>query len=84
MSGGYWDNDSVCGDPVWHEYPTFTFEDAAYQCSKCPIEDGKVWRNDLYMGMSVPHYPVPNTVDKTGRCPCQTNCPLCFSGPLIG
>ena len=83
---GYWSDDTVCGGPKWHEFPTFTFADAKWQCSQCPIQDGQVWRDDLYVGSSVPHYPSREQVNTTGRCPdssCQTDCPICFSGPLL-
>jgi len=73
---GYWENDSVCGNPVWHRFPTFTSCDASFQCSSCPVQDGKVWRDGLYIGK--PRY-IPNK----SQCPCETDCPMCFSGPLL-
>jgi hypothetical protein len=74
---GYWENNTLCGDSVWREFPTFTSCDAAYQCSNCPVQDGKAWRDGLYIGKPNHH------VSTKSRCPCQTNCPMCFSGPLL-
>lgn len=90
-SDGFWVNNTVCGDPVRTPFPEFTVDDAAFQCSDCPIEDGKAWRDDLFM-VSTP-LPPPRVTDgiptwnpcmKESISPCQTDCPLCFSGPLIG
>lgn len=99
MSNGYWSNDSVCGEPVWHDFPTFTFADARYQCSSCPIENGQVWRDDLFVGASVPRYPGHGNdhgrdgsfspanalYQKSLQSCCQDgSCPFCFTGPILG
>ena len=84
-SDGFNVNSNVCGEPIRMPFPTFTVQDAAFQCSNCPIEDGRAWRDDLFVNTVQPirRDRFTDTIPTwTGGC--QTNCPTCFSGPLIG
>lgn len=68
---GYWINNTVCGEPKWESFRTFTVSDVKRQCSNCPTKPGTVWRDGLFVGNRNPIYDD------------EQNCPLCFSGPLL-